>query len=128
MSNEEILKQYRNYVKKVLDTTLSDELNNEGKDLLERDFENKVINLYGDLFNKETWSYEENIVNDIKNHDKIKFIKDIYYEGTEQKDFILNNWDKLDVIINILFSHYIATEEPKVESEKKITSKETLEE
>lgn len=112
MNNEEILEQYRNYVKKVLDTTLSYELNNEGKDLLERDFENKVIDLYGDFFNKETWDYEENIVEDIRNRDKLKFIKDIYYEGAKQKDFILNNWDKLDVIINILFLHYIATEEP----------------
>lgn len=50
MSNEEILEQYRNYVKKVLDTTLSDDLNNEGKDLLEKDFENKVIDLCGDFF------------------------------------------------------------------------------
>lgn len=91
---------------------ISYELNNEGKDLLERDFENKVIDLYGDFFNKETWDYEENIVEDIRNRDKLKFIKDIYYAGTKQKDFILNNWDKLDVIINILFLHYIATEEP----------------
>lgn len=119
MSNEEILEQYRNYVKKVLDTTLSDELINEGKNLLERDFENKVIDLYGDLFNKETWSYEENIVEDVRNRDKLKFIKDIYYEGTKQKDFILNNWDKLDIIINILFSHYIATEEPTEEIKEK---------
>ena len=115
MSNEEILEQYRDYVKKVLDTTLSYDLNNEGKNLLERDFENKVINLYGKFFNKETWDYEEDIVEDIRNRDKLKFIKDIYYEGKEQKDFIINNWNKLDVIINILYFNYIVSEEPTKE-------------
>lgn len=82
------------------------------------------------FFDKTTQDYDETIVEDIRNRDKLKFIRDIYDKGTKQKDlknFIISNWEKLAAIINILFLHYIATEEPTAESEKKMTSKEALE-
>lgn len=130
MSNEEFLEQYRNYVKKVLDTTSSDELINEGKNLLAKDFENNVIDLCSDFFDETDYDYSAAIIEDVRNRDKLKFVTDVYYKGTRHKDlrdFIANNWEKLDVIIKILFLHYIANEEPTAKSEKKMTSKEALE-
>ena len=46
------------------------------------------------FFDKTTQDYDETIVEDIRNRDKLKFIRDIYDKGTKQKylkNFIISN-------------------------------------
>ena len=87
---------YRKYVEKIMDKGLPDILNNEGRTLLEEDFEQRTIEIF-----KEKLKYDEGIVKAIKEKNKVVFISSIHYWENLEK-FVNDNWERLDDIIEIL--------------------------
>ncbi len=92
---------YRKYVEKVMDKGLPDDLNNEGRTLLEEDFKQEVIELFKDyIYIEMQKAIEEN--------DKMNFIYIIGWNGIERfKNFINKNWNRLDEIMQILQDYII---------------------
>ncbi len=90
------IEDYRKYVEKIMDKGLPDILNNEGRALLEEDFEQRTIEIF-----KEKLKYDEGIVKAIKEKNKVVFISSIYYWEKLEK-FVNDNWERLDDIIEIL--------------------------
>lgn len=92
---------YRKYVEKVMDKGLPDDLNNEGRTLLEEDFKQEVIELFKNYMNKY-------VQKAIETKNKIEFIYLIGLNGIDRfNEFIGKNWNRLDEIMQILQDYII---------------------
>ena len=103
------IEDYRKYVEKIIDKGLPDILNNEGRTLLEEDFKQKIIEFFQDYITKDKYWYDLNLVKAIKEKNRVDFIHNVYYDE-KIKNFINNNWERLDKIIEIL-ENYINEKE-----------------
>ena len=103
------IEDYRKYVEKIMDKGLSDILNNEGRTLLEEDFKQITIEFFQDYITEDRCWYDLNLVKAIKEKNRVGFIHNVYYDE-KIKNFINNNWERLDKIIEIL-ENYINEKE-----------------
>lgn len=95
------IEDYRKYVEKIMDKGLPDDLNNEGRDLLEEDFKQEIINIFGDYVRADNVWYDVHLVRAIEEKNRVKFIYNIsFYE--KMTKFINHNWERLCEIMNIL--------------------------
>lgn len=103
------IEDYRKYVEKIMDKGLPDILNNEGRALLEEDFKQRTIEFFEDYITEDRYWYDLNLEKTIKEKNRVDFIHNVYYYE-KIKNFINDNWERLDEIIEIL-ENYINEKE-----------------
>lgn len=103
------IEDYRKYVEKIMDKGLPDILNNEGRTLLEEDFKQRTIEFFQDYITEDRYWYDLNLAKAIKEKNRVDFIHNVYY-SERLKNFINDNWERLDEIIEIL-ENYINEKE-----------------
>lgn len=103
------IEDYRKYVEKIMDKGLPDILNNEGRTLLEEDFKQRTIEFFQDYITEDRYWYDLNLEKAIKEKNRVDFIHNVYY-SERLKNFINDNWERLDEIIEIL-ENYINEKE-----------------
>ena len=88
------------------------DLHQEAKELLEEEFKETTLSVFGYKL-----CYYRNFKKRVLQNDKIGFICEIQYDS-ECVSFVNANFDKLDLIIEILRKHIESEEKEKLESEE----------
>lgn len=111
---EELERKYKDFVKRIKSSHVDEEYRIEAQALLNEDFKEQVISLYGQYFLKSSYAYEHNR-QDIKEATKVEFIKVWFTQYDESKDFLEKHWNEADEIISILKGYIkeLETEEAK---------------
>lgn len=104
-------KEIKDFLIKVVNEGPID-LHAEAKKLLEKEFKEEVLKIFDYKL-----KYNEDFRRTILVRDKIGFICEIHY-NFQYASFVNANFDKLDLIIEILKNHIEAEEKEKLESEE----------